>query len=59
MFVVVQDISTHIKNILFRLPVCTKNDFLINLSVTVESMNCKKETINWMTSLLQELKWRS
>lgn len=57
MFVVVQDISTHIKNILFRLPVCTKNDFLKNLSITVESMNCKRETINWMTSLLQELKW--
>ena len=57
MFVVVQDIITHIKNILFRLPKCTKNEFVVQLIDVANSINCKEETKNWIEHLFFEMKW--
>ncbi|MGI9212238.1 MAG: restriction endonuclease, SacI family [Methylococcaceae bacterium] len=57
LFVILQDINSHIKNILFRLPNCTKQDFIKYLMATSESVNCKEETIEWMNWLFSELKW--
>ena len=57
MFVVVQDIITHIKNILFRLPKCIKNEFIIQLIDVANTINCKEETKNWITHLFSEMRW--
>jgi hypothetical protein len=57
MLVMFQDINTHIKNILFRLPLCTKQDFIKCLIDTSESANCKEETMQWMRQLLIEMNW--
>lgn len=57
LFVILQDINSHIKNILFRLPDCTKQDFIKHLIITSKSVNCKEETIQWMNQLLLELHW--
>lgn len=58
-FVILQDISSHIKNILFRLPSCTKQDFTQHLINVSKSINCKKETKQWMLKLFKELDWES
>lgn len=41
LFVIIQDVNSHIRNILFRLPDCTKQDFINSLITTSESVNCK------------------
>jgi hypothetical protein len=57
LFVILQDINSHIKNILFRLPTCTKQDFIKHLLATSESVNCKEETTQWINRLFSELQW--
>ncbi len=57
LFVVVQSINSHIKNTLFRLPECTKQDFIKSLEVTSKSVNCKKETKDWIVQLFSRLEW--
>lgn len=57
LFVMLQDIASHIKNILFRFPSCTKQNFIECLNKTTESVNCKHETIGWMKRLFSELHW--
>ena len=59
LFVILQDISSHIKNILFRLPVCTRAEFIEHLIATSKSVNCKDETFQWMNQLFFELHWDS
>ncbi len=59
LFVLIQDIHSHIKNILFRLPEFTKQDFIKSLITTSESVNCKEQTKEWMAQLFSELKWES
>lgn len=59
LFVLVQDINSHIRNILFRLPECTKQDFMNSLITTSESVNCKEQTKEWMVQLFSELQWES
>lgn len=57
LFIILQDISSHIKNILFRLPVCTREEFIKYLIATSKSVNCKEETFQWMSQLFSELHW--
>ncbi|WP_069470781.1 restriction endonuclease, SacI family [Candidatus Marithrix sp. Canyon 246] len=59
LFVLIQDINSHIRNILFRLPDCTKQDFIKSLITTSESVNCKEQTKEWMVQLFSELQWES
>ncbi len=59
LFVVIQDINAHIINILFRLPECTKQDFIQSLVTTSESVNSKEQTKEWMIKLFSRLKWES
>ncbi len=59
LFVVLQDISSHIKNILFRVPSCTKQDFIRHLESTADSVNCKEETKQWIEQLFSELQWQN
>jgi hypothetical protein len=58
LFVVLQDIDSHIKNILFRLPACTKEAFVKYLITTSKNVNCKSETLQWMNHLFLELQWK-
>ena len=58
LFVVLQDINTNIKNILFRLPSCTKHDFTKHLEITANAVNCKDETKPWIECLFSELQWK-
>lgn len=57
LFIIIQNINTHIRNILFRLPECTKQDFIKSLITTAESVNCKEQTKDWMVQLFSKLKW--
>jgi hypothetical protein len=57
-FVVLQDIESYIKNVLFRLPEFNKQDFIRCLAFTADSMNCKEETKNWIAQLFIELNWQ-
>ncbi len=59
LFVLIQDVNSHIKNSLFRLPSCTKQDFIQSLIATSKSVNCKETTKEWMAQLFSELKWVS
>ncbi|KAF3984388.1 MAG: restriction endonuclease, SacI family [Methylococcales symbiont of Hymedesmia sp. n. MRB-2018] len=59
LFVILQNVNYHIKNILFRLPDCTKQDFIKSLIETSESVNCKDQTKEWMSQLFSELQWES
>jgi hypothetical protein len=59
LLVLIQDINSHIKNILFRLPDCTKQDFIKSLIATSKSINCKEQTNEWMIHLFSELQWES
>lgn len=57
LFVIIQHINSHIKNILFRLPDCTKQDFIKSLMTTSETVNAKDQTKEWMSQLFSELQW--
>lgn len=57
LFILLQDINSHIKNILFRLPICTRQNFITHLLATSNSVNCKEETIRWIYQLFSELQW--
>jgi len=57
-FVILQDIESYIKNVLFRLPEFNKQDFIRCLDSTADSMNCKEETKNWIARLFIELNWQ-
>ncbi len=59
LFVIIQDVNSHVKNALFRLPSCTKRDFIKSLIETSKSVNCKELTRGWMIQLFSELKWVS
>lgn len=59
LFVLIQDVNSHVKNSLFRLPICTKQDFIQSLIATSKSVNCKDTTKEWMVQLFSELKWAS
>jgi len=59
LFVLIQNINLHIRNILFRLPEFKKQDFIKSLITTSESVNCKEQTKEWMIQLFSELKWES
>lgn len=59
LFALILDVNTHIRNILFRLPEFTKQDFIKCLMETAASVNCKEQTKDWMAQLFSELKWES
>jgi len=59
LFVLIQNLNSHIRNILHRLPDCTKQDFIKSLKTTSESVNCKEQTKEWMVRLFSELNWKS
>lgn len=58
LFVVLQDINSHIKNTLFRLPSCTKQRFIKHLELTANAVNCKEQTKQWIAQLFSELQWK-
>ncbi|MDD3537492.1 MAG: restriction endonuclease, SacI family [Eubacteriales bacterium] len=55
--IVFQDITTHIRNILFRLPQCTKEEFVECIIETVRQVNCKDLTKSWLRQVFAELGW--
>lgn len=55
--IIFQDIITHIRNILFRLPQCTTEDFICCLIEISKHVNCKDATTDWMMQVFSELKW--
>lgn len=55
--IVFQDITTHIRNILFRLPQCTKEDFIGCLIETTKQINCKDLTKDWMRQVFVDINW--
>lgn len=59
LFVLIQDVNSHVRNSLFRLPACTKQDFIQSLVETSKSVNCKESTKEWMAQVFSELKWVS
>ncbi len=56
-FVLFLDIRTHIKNTLFRLPTCTKQDFINGIINTSQEINCKEETKVWIKDNTSKLGW--
>ncbi len=59
LFVMLQDINSHIKNILFRLPVFTRQEFIERLIETSKAVNCKQETTQWIKQLFSDLRWKA
>jgi len=57
--IVFQDITTHIRNILFRLPQSTREDFVECMIETIRQVNCKDLTKNWLRQVFTELNWNT
>ena len=58
LFVVLQDVVSHIKNTLLRIPACSKEDFTESLLQTIHTVNPKEEVLVWMRQLFVELGWQ-
>lgn len=56
--VLLQDIYTYSKSLLFKLDLKDKQEFIDAIFETASEMNCKTQTKDWIQKLLTKLKWK-